>query len=304
MKRIKIMLVTLLTLSLTGCNQSDYRRATKLQKEGNYEEAIQIYNGLEDYKESKQNIVYCNEMIDLTNKFNEIQDYLNTNNPHFYELIATADDLVKDNKPMLDETLMSKLETANATCKSKKQEPCDLPESREALEDVLNAYGNVDYSQEQNNLEDLINQVNTSIKQYELVFNPSEQYLIQCLENVSEINGISAATEETDSNNLLHKPNGYTAKIFYSENVLHPNGVDQGSIIENGTDGGGSIEAYETVEGATKRNDYLSTFDGSFFDSGSHTVIGSIIIRTSKKLTATQQKELTQAIIDQLTKVE
>ena len=52
------------------------------------------------------------------------------------------------------------------------------------------------------------------------------------------------------------------------------------------------------------RDQYLAGFDGTMLSSGSHYVAGSVAIRTSEHLTATQQKELTQAIIDELIRLD
>ena len=52
------------------------------------------------------------------------------------------------------------------------------------------------------------------------------------------------------------------------------------------------------MEDAEKRRDYLATYDGTI------TVIGTVLVRTSNKLTATQQKELEQKVIDALTRLE
>ena len=46
------------------------------------------------------------------------------------------------------------------------------------------------------------------------------------------------------------------------------------------------------MEDAEKRRDYLATYDGTIYANGTHTVIGTVLVRTSNKLTATQQKEL------------
>ena len=58
------------------------------------------------------------------------------------------------------------------------------------------------------------------------------------------------------------------------------------------------------MEDAEKRRDYLATYDGTIYANGTHTVIGTVLVRTSNKLTATQQKELEQKIIDALTRLE
>ena len=58
------------------------------------------------------------------------------------------------------------------------------------------------------------------------------------------------------------------------------------------------------MEDAEKRRDYLATYDGTIYANGTHTVIGTDLVRTSNKLTATQQKELEQKVIDALTRLE
>lgn len=76
------------------------------------------------------------------------------------------------------------------------------------------------------------------------------------------------------------------------------------TIIDKGTDCGGSIEVYSTTEDANARNDYLAGFDGGIFASGSHTVVGIVLVRTSDELTASQQKEMEANIIAVLTEIE
>ena len=61
-----------------------------------------------------------------------------------------------------------------------------------------------------------------------------------------------------------------------------------------------AAEVYETKEYAETRNAYLAGFDGTVFSSGSHTVCGTIVVRTSDKLTATQQQVLEDDIISAL----
>ena len=58
---------------------------------------------------------------------------------------------------------------------------------------------------------------------------------------------------------------------------------------------------FETEEDAQKRDTYLSAFDGSvMLCSGSHKVVGTVIIRTSNYLTATQQNDITTNIMNSL----
>ena len=70
-----------------------------------------------------------------------------------------------------------------------------------------------------------------------------------------------------------------------------------------GTDGGGCIEVYATVEDAEERNRYLASFDGTILDSGSHSVVGTCVVRVSHLLTASEQDAIEQSITDSLTRL-
>ena len=74
--------------------------------------------------------------------------------------------------------------------------------------------------------------------------------------------------------------------------------------LSKATTGGGCLEVYRTVEDAESRNSYLAAFDGTALDSGSHTVVGTIVVRTSCKMTASQQDELEAEIISALLPIE
>lgn len=155
------------------------------------------------------------------------------------------------------------------------------------------------------------------------LINPSEEYVISCLKNVDSIEMIEAATEEHDPNENLHKQGGYTSAVYFTISeieikadmqfggyvaivndrteliILDENGrVD--SPVDLGTKCGGQIEVYATVEEALRRDVYLSGFDGTAFSSGSHIIVGSMIIRTSSLLRASQQQELTAKIEEAL----
>lgn len=113
---------------------------------------------------------------------------------------------------------------------------------------------------------------------------------------------MAAVTEDHDPNGNLNKSGGYTACIYFSESQVDRSKIynDNGDIIEVGTDGGGCIEVYATPEEAEKRRDYLAGFDGSILANGSHSVVGTVLVRTSNYLTATQQIELESQIVDSL----
>ena len=127
--------------------------------------------------------------------------------------------------------------------------------------------------------------------------NPSSEYVVECLKKIPLITEIEAVTERNDPNGNLNKQGGYTAQVFFSYALVDQTEFDEETVIDKGTDCGGSIEVYRTEKDAKKRDKYLSTFDGGTLASGSHTVVGTVIVRTSCKLTATQQRSLEYDII-------
>ena len=130
------------------------------------------------------------------------------------------------------------------------------------------------------------------------ITNPSEDFIIQRLKKISSITDIQAVTEDNDPNGHLNKQGGYTASIYFASSLVDQSDVYGTDTVDKGTDGGGCIEVYTTTSDAEKREVYLSSYDGTILDSGSHNVLGTILIRTSSKLTATQQKNLEKEIIE------
>ena len=58
-----ILLICSLTLSMTGCDKLDYRKAIKLYNAGSYEAAADMFYGLEDYEDSKELYTSCQYWI-------------------------------------------------------------------------------------------------------------------------------------------------------------------------------------------------------------------------------------------------
>lgn len=77
------------------------------------------------------------------------------------------------------------------------------------------------------------------------------------------------------------------------------------SPVEAGCSGGAVIEAFKTVKEAKARDAYLETLSmPGPLNPGTHTVVGTLLVRTSNELTATQQKELEKAVIEALIRLE
>ena len=129
------------------------------------------------------------------------------------------------------------------------------------------------------------------------VQNPSEQYIIACLDAVPEITSVEVATPQNDPSGGLLVPNGPVSTIYFSNSNVNSGAEDP---IAQGTDAGGSIEVYANEELATARDRYLSQRDQTF-KNRSHAALGSIVVRASSLLTNAQQSALTQQIVTALT---
>lgn len=146
--------------------------------------------------------------------------------------------------------------------------------------------------------------VENGIKQLKQVTNPSQDFVMARLKEVPGILNMEPVTEDNDPNGNLNKAGGYTSDVYFESQNVDQSDVYGNDLIEKGVDAGGAIETYKTNKDAAERDSYLGVFDGGVISSGSHKVIGTVLVRTSDKLTATQQNELTQAIIDALTRLE
>lgn len=134
---------------------------------------------------------------------------------------------------------------------------------------------------------------------------PTEDWVITRLGRVADVANIAPVTEENDPNGNLNKPGGYTSTVYFGTPLLGTGNLSGNPLIDEGTDAGGAIETYRTVEEAETRNDYLASFDGmGWMSSGSHMVLGTMVVRTSDDLKASQQETLTNAIVAAMTSLE
>lgn len=224
--------------------------------------------------------------------------------------IKKLQELVDNEDKPLDETT---IDTAKEAIKNAGASKIVIGEMPKATKDILSRTKElstpVDYSDELTSLSTAYTNLENSKKQYKQVVNPSEEFVMQRILTVDDVADARAVTEDQDPNGNLHKAGGYTSTIYFESKTVNQSDVYVSGeyadvLIDKGTDAGGAIEVYENVEDAEKRRDYLATFDGTIFANGTHTVIGTVLVRTSNELTATQQKELEQKVIDALTRLE
>ena len=263
-----VLLSALLLLLLTGCDSEE----TKAAKEG-----------------------FNNEVERVQASYNALTAE-----------ITTAEELVVTEERPLDETLKPALEDTISDAKTVEFKSPSMPSGIDNINAATEELKNTSFDDKTQALKDAEAALSNSIEQRKLVTAPSEAFVIERLRGIDGVGEIAALTEETDNNGLLGKAGTYYAKIdFASPWIKDPYSIYSGrSVAENSTDGGGSVEVFETEELAQKRNDYLGAFDGGMFASGSHKVLGTLIVRTSDELTASQQKKLEADIIASLTRLE
>lgn len=135
-------------------------------------------------------------------------------------------------------------------------------------------------------------------------------------EKCSNIGEIVVYTEETDPNELLGRPNGYTSKIVFADTrITQPEKMTL-EDLKNDTTGteaekqkfltshnepyGGTIEIFSNETDMQKRKDYLSSMmsSGNTFLNSSYAYIYSnacILLRIHRSLTPTQAEEYENA---------
>ncbi len=215
--------------------------------------------------------------------------------------IDEAEKLVKSNQQPLD---AKSLDNLKATIKAANNDLRKIPKMSDKTEAIkeqaeeLNQ--SLDYSASIQSLTDSSTAYTNSVKQLTQFTNPNQSFVEERLKEVDTVTGVQSVTEANDPNGNLNKQGGYTASIYFTDSQV-TEAVEGADIVAKGTDAGGNIEVYKTAEEAQVRNTYLSTFDGlGLLNPGSHYVYGTVVIRTSSHLTASQQTTLTEKIYNKL----
>jgi hypothetical protein len=298
-------LVLMMSLSLTACKSKDYKNAVKLQESSDYKVSLEVYKTIgDDYKDVSNRISECEAYVTAINDFDRAVAAVKSKNTDLDAAVSNVDKLFNNKDIALDETRRPALETSISDAKAVKCDISEMPSALEEIEAKKEEFKKIDYTDALAKLDMAYKALDKSIKQYALVNNPKESYIIKCLGKVTNVVDISAVTEGNDPNGHLNKAGGYTTQVYFSSDLVNQSSVSGATVIDKGTQFGGSIEVYSTVEDAKKRNDYLAAFDGGILASGSHMVIGTCLVRLSDKLTASEQTAMEKNIIKILTYVE
>lgn len=253
------------------------------------------------YWYSEIKVPYDNSVLE----FNNEKEIVKKKNDELNKEINNAQKSIDSKKKPLDEKTLTNLQISISEAK---ESIIKIPEVAKKIDGVKKEIQKLkeplDYSDIIKDLKDKTVIVENSFKQFEQVNNPTEDFVILKLRQLKDIEEMAPVTEDNDPNGNLNKAGGYTAAIYISNTKVNKEKVFGSDLIDKGTDAGGSIEVYPTVKDAVKRNEYLSGFDGGVLSSGSHSVLGTLVIRTSDKLTATQQNEFEAELIKVLTTLE
>lgn len=247
----------------------------------------------EEMKIAKEN--YNNEVQRITSQ----EDELNA-------IIAEGEALLgEENLSPLDTQTITDLENSISAGKTAIVEIPEMPSSEDEINELVeNELTKISYEEQIDDVQTKIDNLETSIKQFEQLTNPTEEFVISRIQSIEGVTSVAAVTEDNDPNGNLNKAGGYTAQVYFSYELVDQNQVYGTTLIDKGTEAGGSIEVYKTVEEAENRNAYLAAFDGGIFASGSHKVVGTVLIRTSDLLTASQQTELETKLIESLSRLD
>ncbi|WP_304425859.1 hypothetical protein [uncultured Adlercreutzia sp.] len=235
-----------------------------------------------------------------------LSDEVNAINEAYDQVIAEAQAVLDAGEKPLDEGKITELQVAISAARDDRKELPAIPEGTEEILSVIDQYeGKVDYEASISALNDARKALEDSITRQKQITAPSEEFVVDRLARLEGISGIQAASEDLDPNGQFGKAGGYTAAVYFASDSVNQSEVyNDGEYgygaVGQGTDGGGCVEVYATEEDAQKRNDYLASYDGTVLASGSHNVYGTVLVRTSDLLKASEQKELETKIYESL----
>ena len=235
-------------------------------------------------------------------KFNAAVKEVEAKNTELTSAMNDAQKILDKKEAVYDNTTKEAFITALSDAKAAQRKIPDLPKKTADINAETKKLSEpLDYSSVINAISEKQTAYQNSVLQMKQITNPNEDFVIQRLKGIPNISGYQAVTEDHDPNGNLNKLGGYTSTVYFSTPLIDQSSVYGNDIVDKGTECGGAIEVYASEEDAEKRDSYLASFDGAgMLNSGSHKVLGTIVIRTSTKLTATQQNEFTNNITNKL----
>lgn len=240
---------------------------------------------------------------DLSSKISELEALTTSGEPPLDpELLQTSGTVIGESQGAIVSVIPAPAtveEAADASTEEIKAFTTELNTTTRQMDSVPPYHAQIE------RLDTAISDLSDSIAQMAQVTDPPEQFVIERLTGLPNITGVQAATEDHDPNGHLHKQGGYTSAVFFSSDLVDRSQLfEVGDIVGTGTDGGGQVEVYANVADAEKRDAYISQYDGTVVNPGSHYVLGTCLVRVSGFLTATQQQTLQESIVESLTRLD
>ena len=307
MRRIAIVWVLLLVISLTACSNTKALEAARTAVDA-YNAAVEEFNTKASaYNEIAAQVNDKNK--ELQGKINEAQDVINKGEEPFdgntLEELKTAMSDASTAKAG-DVEILEKLEVMSVSEDMKSKELKEI--EQKAVTEIENVKAMTvpatpevpDYTEVMDVLQGKLKAYENSIQGMKQVTAPTDEFVMERLQRIETITEMDAVTPDHDPNGQLNKQGGYIGCIYFTDTQVDRSRLyikdGEDNVIDVGTDGGGAVEIFKTVEEATQRDTYLGSFDGGMFASGSHYVVGTCLVRTSNELNGTQQLELTDQI--------
>jgi len=289
-----------------------------------YSDAVAEYNtkigpynqSLEDYNNAAQKVALANKELD--GYISKAQDAVNSGGKPYdsskldglstaisdarkAEQTAPEQQKAAEQLSVTAEDSRLSANKLNEKAASLAEEGGKVEKKQTSLAESTAAIKTPDYSSTIKDLQGKQKAYEDSVKILKQVTCPAESFVIARLQELKDVKEIAAVTEDHDPNGLLNKAKGYTSTVYFSLSQVDQSNVFGSDIIDKGTDAGGAVETYANVEDAENRSDYLGALDGTVLSSGSHMVLGTMVVRVSDELTASQQKKMQDKIVAALT---
>ena len=303
MKRVFLLLLLSFSLCLAGCQGSDYKKATRLMEEKDYAAAAEIFKTLNDYKDSAELLVYCEEMAQAVSRFDAAAQKVEEQNEAAENALAAAKEALQETGKALDNSLKPALETAVSALKGAMVLVPVMDSDAALINKAAEKLEQTDYTALLTDLEGKTKAYTDSIKQYALVNQPTQDYVISCLQTVPGITDIEAVSEGHDPEGWLNRKGGYTAAVVFGHTNVNPDWIYGNTLADKGVGTGGVVEIFASKADAENRDAYLSSFDNSSLRAGYHRVIGTLVIRTSDYLHDDGQAVVEAQVIEALTRL-
>lgn len=277
-----------------------------------YNDAVKAYN------EAIAPAAEANDKLQMS--INDAQDLINAGEKPYdeatvsalHDAISSASSTMQslpDEKDTLDEIKVTgddlklsrgNLEAKTAECKENiSKVESDIQTIKADMADITVP----DYTDAMNNISSKKNDLENSINIQKQITAPSEDFVISRLQQIDGVSAIQPVTEDHDPNGLLNKQGGYTSTVYFRYDKVPKEDIqyfDTGDTVDLGNVGGGTVETFADEESANNRYQYLLNTP---FPTGieGDCLLGTMVLRTSEYLTATEQKELTDAMVEKLT---